>query len=117
MQSGGRKVAVVGMGGAFPTCKNVDEFGEKLFSNQSLIREWPKALEHKKQIRSTVSGYITEEEMDLEAILAPITDAYPETYVDKLGRIPDANLSTAGPNRKPSRSKRGWLSAPAAPGM
>jgi 3-oxoacyl-(acyl-carrier-protein) synthase len=95
MQAGGRKVAVVGMGGAFPTCKNVDEFGEKLFSNQSLVREWPKAMEHKKQIRSTVSGYITEEEMDLEAILAPITEAYPETYVDKLGRIPDANLATA----------------------
>ncbi len=95
MQAGGRKVAVVGMGGAFPTCKSVEEFGEKLFSNQSLIREWPKALEHKKQIRSTVSAYITEEEMDLEAILAPIADAYPETYIDKLGRIPDANLATA----------------------
>lgn len=95
MQSGGRKVAVVGMGGAFPTCKNVADFGDKLFSNQSLIREWPLALEYKKQIRSTVSGYITEEEMDLEAILAPITDRYPETYIDKLGRIPDANLATA----------------------
>lgn len=95
MQSGGRKVAVVGMGGAFPTCKGVEQFGDKLFSSQSLIREWPLAMEYKKQIRSTVSGYITEEEMDLEAVLAPITDAYPETYIDKLGRIPDSNLSTA----------------------
>jgi 3-oxoacyl-(acyl-carrier-protein) synthase len=95
MQIPGRKVAVVGMGGAFPTCKSVDEFGEKLFSNQSLIREWPKAVEHKKQIRSIVSAFITEEEMNLEAVLAPTTEAYPETYIDNLGRIPDINLATA----------------------
>jgi 3-oxoacyl-[acyl-carrier-protein] synthase-1 len=95
MQTAGRKVAVVGMGGAFPTCKSVSEFGDKLFSDQSLIREWPLALEYKKQIRSTVSGYITEEEMDLEPVLAPIADKYPETYIDKLGRIPDINLATS----------------------
>src|SRR3984885_10869355 len=95
MQAGGRKVAVVGMGRAFPTCKNIEEFGDKLFSNQRLVREWPKALEHKKQIRSTVSGYITEDEMDLEAILAPIADAFTEMYIDKLGRIPDATLAAA----------------------
>jgi len=95
MQSPGRKVAVVGMGGAFPTCKGVDEFGDKLFSNQSLVREWPLALQYKKQMRSSVSGFITEDEMDLEAVLAPIADAYPETYIDKLGRIPDINLATA----------------------
>jgi len=95
MQAAGRKVAVVGMGGAFPTCSDVDDFGRKLFSNQSLIREWDKAVNYKKQVRSTVSGYITEEEMGLEAALAPIDEAYPETYIDKLGRIPDINLATA----------------------
>jgi len=95
MQVIGRKVAVVGMGGAFPTCKNLDEFDSKLFSNQSLIREWDLALQYNKQIRSTVSGFITEDEMDLEAVLAPIVERYPETYIDKLGRIPDGNLSTA----------------------
>jgi len=42
-----------------------------------------------------VSGYITEAEMDLEAVEAPIAEHYPETYIDLLGRIPDANLSTA----------------------
>jgi len=95
MQVQGRKVAVVGMGGAFPTCTDVDDFGKKLFSNQSLIREWDKAVKYKKQVRSTVSGFITEEEMGLEAILAPLDEAYPETYVDRLGRIPDINLATA----------------------
>lgn len=88
-------MAVVGMGGAFPTCKNLDEFDRKLFSNQSLIREWDLAMQYNKQIRSTVSGFITEDEMDLEAVLAPIVERYPETYIDKLGRIPDGNLSTA----------------------
>jgi len=44
MPIGGRKVAVVGMGGAFPTCKSLDDFSNKLFSNQSLIREWDKAV-------------------------------------------------------------------------
>ena len=95
MPIGGRKVAVVGMGGAFPTCKSLDDFSNKLFSNQSLIREWDKAVSYGKQIRSMVSGYITELEMDLEAVEAPIAEHYPETYIDLLGRIPDANLSTA----------------------
>jgi len=44
-----RKVAVVGMGGVFPTCKNLDEFSEKLFTDQSLIREWDLALAHGKK--------------------------------------------------------------------
>jgi 3-oxoacyl-(acyl-carrier-protein) synthase len=95
MQVAGRKVAVVGMGGAFPTCKTLDDFSNKLFSNQSLIREWDLAVQYNKQIRSTVSGFISEEEMGLEAVLAPIAERYPETYIDTLGRIPDANLSTA----------------------
>jgi ribosomal protein S17E len=92
MQITGRKVAVVGMGGAFPTCSNLDDFSNKLFSNQSLIREWDKAVVYNKQLRSTVAGYITEEEMGLEAIIAPIAEGYPETYIDKLGRIPDGGV-------------------------
>lgn len=91
----GRKVAVVGMGGAFPTCVDLDDFDKKLFAGESLIREWPKALQYPKQIRSTVAGYITEPEMNLEAIHPVPETEWPETYVDHLGRIPDMNLSTA----------------------
>lgn len=83
------------MGGAFPTCSGVDEFGDKLFSDQSLVREWDRALSYGKQIRSTVSAYITEAEMGLEVVIPPIAEEYPETYIDTLGRIPDANLATA----------------------
>ena len=95
MQVSGRKVAVVGMGGAFPDCSDLSDFSEKLFAGKSLIREWDKALAHGKNIRSVVSGYITEAEMNLEAIYSTLAENYPETYIDKLERIPDANLSTA----------------------
>ena len=95
MQVAGRKVAVVGMGGAFPACSGLDEFNRKMFTDQSLVREWDLAVQYNKQIRSTVSGFITEAEMGLEAVWAPITEKYPETYIDTLGRIPDGNLSTA----------------------
>jgi len=63
----GRKVAVVGMGGVFPGCENLGAFNEKMFTGKSLIREWPAAAVYHKQIRSVVSGYITEEESGLEA--------------------------------------------------
>jgi 3-oxoacyl-[acyl-carrier-protein] synthase-1 len=91
----GRRVAIVGMGGAFPTCKDLDQFKTKLFAGESLIRSWDLALAHGKNIRSTVAGFITEAEMDLEAIYYDPSVDYPETYIDKLGRIPDLNLSTA----------------------
>ena len=95
MQVPGRKVAVVGMGGAFPTCSDLSEFSNKLFSDRSLIREWDKATEYGKNIRSSVSGFITEAEMGLEPIYSTLVENYPETYIDKLNRIPDANLATA----------------------
>ncbi|MDB5032358.1 beta-ketoacyl synthase N-terminal-like domain-containing protein [Mucilaginibacter sp.] len=95
MQIAGRRVAVVGMGGAFPDCANLAEFSDKLFSGKSLVREWGEAAAHGKNIRSTVSGYITEAEMGLEPIYSTLAENYPETYIDKLKRIPDANLSTA----------------------
>ncbi|MBS1500796.1 MAG: beta-ketoacyl synthase, partial [Bacteroidetes bacterium] len=95
MPAHGRKVAVVGMGGVFPACSDLQDFNDKLFSNQSLIREWDKAIAYQKQLRSVVSGYIAEGEVDLEVVTAPFAESYPETYIDKLGRIPDANLSTA----------------------
>lgn len=91
----GRKVAVVGMGGAFPTCKNLSEFSSKLFANKSLIRTFDDTMAYEKQVRSTVAGFITEPEMDLEVIWDPFEGIYPETYVDKLNRIPDANLATS----------------------
>jgi 3-oxoacyl-[acyl-carrier-protein] synthase-1 len=95
MQAAGRKVAVVGMGGAFPDCKNLAEFNQKLFSDKSLIREWDTAVSFGKQVRSTVSGYITDEEMGVEAVPSTLADGYPETYIDTRGRIPDINLATA----------------------
>ncbi len=90
-----RKVAVVGMGGAFPTCNGVDDLAGKLFSNQSLIREWPEALKYEKQIRSRVSGYITEEEMGIEPIWSTLLENYPEAFADRFHRIPEINLATS----------------------
>lgn len=95
MELKGRKVAVVGMGGAFPTCSGLDDFSEKLFANKSLVREWDTATAHGKNIRSTISGFITEAEMNLEAIYSTHIINYPEVYVDLLDRIPASNLSTA----------------------
>ncbi|HEY4323257.1 MAG TPA: beta-ketoacyl synthase N-terminal-like domain-containing protein [Mucilaginibacter sp.] len=96
MQIPGRKVAVVGMGGAFPGCSDLADFSDKLFSNKSLIREWDKAIAYGKNVRSTVSGFITEEEMGLDVIYSSLVDNnYPETYIDKLNRIPYGNLATA----------------------
>lgn len=91
----GRRVAIVGMGGAFPDCKDLSEFKQKLFNGDSLIRRWDVALAHGKNIRSTVCGYITEAEMNLEAVYSSPSTAYPETYIDHLGRISDLNLATA----------------------
>src|SRR5438477_8615161 len=90
-----RKVAVVGIGGTFPTCKDTAAFGEKLFTNQSLIREWDEAVAHGKKMRSTVSGYTSVTESGLEAIPSSILVNYPEIFKDKLERIPVENLSTA----------------------
>ncbi len=91
----GRKVAIVGMGGAFPDCADLAVFDKKIFTGQSLIREWPKAVEFQKQIRSTVSGYIDDNDLGLEPIYYVEGYDWPETFVDTLGRIPDINLSTA----------------------
>ena len=95
MQVQGRKVAVVGMGGAFPDCADINVFDQKIFSGQSLIREWPKAAERDKQIRSKVSGFINDNDLGIEPIY--LVDGYdwPETFVDTSGRIPDVNMSTA----------------------
>jgi len=95
MPANNRRVAIVGMGGAFPDCADIKEFNEKLFSGKSLIREWPQAVAYNKQIRSTVSGFIEEEEMGLEPIYANPVNGFPETYVDKLDRIPAINLATS----------------------
>ncbi len=91
----GRRVAIVGMGGAFPDCKDLSEFKQKLFNGDSLIRSWDVALSHGKNIRSTVCGYITEAEMGLEAIYSSLSEICPETYIDHLDRIPASNLATA----------------------
>lgn len=90
-----RKVAIVGMGGVFPNCKDIGEFSDKLFSNKSLIRTWDEALKHGKQIRSTVCGFSSLEECGLEEVPSEMVENYPEIYRDKLDRIPVQNLSTA----------------------
>ncbi|MEI6411918.1 MAG: beta-ketoacyl-[acyl-carrier-protein] synthase family protein [Bacteroidota bacterium] len=90
-----RKVAVVGIGGMFPTCNDLQTFSDKLFSGQSLIREWDEALRHGKKMRSTVCGYISVEESGLEEIPSTLLENYPEFFRDKHERIPTENLSTA----------------------
>lgn len=90
-----RKVAVVGIGGIFPTCKNISEFSEKIFSDKSLIRTWNEAVAQGKKMRSTVSGYVSVEESGLEEIPSTILENYPEIFRDKQERIPVKNLSTA----------------------
>ena len=42
-------VAIVGMDGVFPHCKDLQEFEEKLFNNKSLIREWDIVASHEKK--------------------------------------------------------------------
>ena len=91
----GRKVAIVGMGGAFPDCADIAEFDKKIFAGQSLIREWPKAAAYGKQVRSTVSAYINDDDLGLEPIYLMDGYDWPETFVDTRKRIPDLNLSTA----------------------
>ncbi|MBD3748311.1 MAG: beta-ketoacyl-[acyl-carrier-protein] synthase family protein [Sphingobacteriales bacterium] len=95
MISKGRKVVVTGFGGVFPTCKSSEEFAQKLFNNQSLIRRWDKAMSYGKQIRSVMSAYIDPLENDIEPIYNPYTEDYPEIFVDHLNRIPPNNLATA----------------------
>lgn len=90
-----RKVAVVGLGGIFPTCANLEDFGRKLFAGESLVREWNEATRCGKQVRSTVAGYVSLEECGLEEIPSTILENYPEYFRDTLERIPPENLSTA----------------------
>ncbi|SDN15851.1 3-oxoacyl-[acyl-carrier-protein] synthase-1 [Daejeonella rubra] len=95
MKVKGRKVAIVGMGGTFPNCTDIADFNHKLFDNQSLIREWDQALAYGKNLRSSVSGFITEAEAGLEMVPSAIYEKLPEIYIDKLNRVPDKNLATA----------------------
>jgi 3-oxoacyl-[acyl-carrier-protein] synthase-1 len=90
-----RRVAIVGMGGAFPTCRTLDEFSHKIFSDKSLVRKWEVAAAHGKKVRSHVSGYVTHEETQLEIQKSDILEDYPDIFTDKLNRIPIENLSTA----------------------
>lgn len=83
------------MGGAFPACKDISEFSSKLFANKSLIRTWDDTLAYEKQVRSTVAGFITEQEMGLDIVWDLSVENYPETYVDTLHRLPAGNLATA----------------------
>ena len=90
-----RKVAVVGLGGIFPTCDNPDEFSKKIFNGESLVRQWDAVASHGKKMRSTVSGYVSLEECGLEEIPSTLLVNYPEFIKDKLYRIPPNNLASA----------------------
>jgi 3-oxoacyl-(acyl-carrier-protein) synthase len=90
-----RKVAVVGIGGMYPTCRDTVEFCARLFSGQSLIREWDEAVRQGKKMRSTVAGYISVEESGLEEIPSTLLENYPEFFRDRQERIPTENLATA----------------------
>lgn len=90
-----RKVAVVGIGGMFPTCQNLEEFSAKLFAGKSLIRTWGEAVAHGKKMRSTVAGYISVEESGLEEVPSTLLENYPEIFKDRQERIPIENLATA----------------------
>jgi 3-oxoacyl-[acyl-carrier-protein] synthase I len=90
-----RSVAIVGMAGVFPTCTSIKEFGDKLFSDQSLIRPWGEAVALGKQVRSHVSGYVSLEEADLSAQWSKSVPLYPDTYLDMKERIPYEHLATA----------------------
>ena len=91
----GRKVAIVGMAGSFPDCTDLADFNKKIFSGQSLIREWSKPVERNKQVRSMVAGYINDNDLGIQPIYLIDGYEWPETFVDTRGRIPDINLSTA----------------------
>ncbi len=90
-----RKVAIVGMGGVFPTCNSIDEFKSKMFNNESLIRNWDASEQFGKKIRSKASGFITHEESGLKIIHSTLLDNYPEFFEDTLKRIPVESLATA----------------------
>ncbi len=95
METAGRRVAIVGMGGVFPCSADLNEFRKNLFEGRSLIREWDEAASLSKVVRSTVSGFVTDKEAGLEAVRSTVAENYVETYIDTLGRISDANLATA----------------------
>ncbi len=90
-----RRVAIIGMDGIYPTCKDTEVFKEKIFSNQSLLRSWDIVEKYGSRIRSKVAGYIKPEENGLKEVLAEGLKDYPEYYEDTLERIPKSNLATA----------------------
>ena len=88
-------VAIVGMDGVFPHCKDLQEFEEKLFNNKSLIREWDIVTSHEKKIRTKVSGYATPEETGFRQFFNGLSDQYPMDLEDINGLIPNINLATS----------------------
>lgn len=95
MVSPNRKVAIVGMGGAFPNCKDLPDFKQRLFAGESFIREWDETMLYGSSIRSKVSGFIDPNDLSIETIYCSVVEGYPREYVDTLGRIPAANSVTA----------------------
>lgn len=95
MVSPNRKVAIVGMGGAFPNCKDLSDFKKRLFAGESLVREWNETMLYGNSIRSKVSGFIDPQDLAIETVYCSVIEGYPREYVDRLDRIPPANMATA----------------------
>ncbi|MUH35899.1 beta-ketoacyl synthase [Zobellia amurskyensis] len=89
------KVAIVGMDGVFPHCKDIQEFEEKIFSNRSLIRNWDLVASYDKKIRTKVAGYATPEETGFRKFSNGLPEEYPMDLEDMNGLIPNANLATS----------------------
>ena len=89
------KVAIVGMDGVFPFCKDIQEFEEKIFNNKSLIRNWDILDSYDKKIRTKVAGYATPEETGFRKFSNGLPDNYPMDLEDINGIIPNTNLATS----------------------
>ena len=72
MVSHNRKVAIVGMGGAFPKCKDLSDFKQRLFAGESLIREWDETMLYGNSIRSKVSGFINPQDLAIETVYCSV---------------------------------------------
>lgn len=89
------KVAIVGMDGVFPNCKDLNEFEDKIFNNRSLIREWDVIASYEKRIRTKVAGFITPEESGFNQVSNGLPPEYPKELEDATGLIPGGNLATS----------------------
>ncbi|MBB2146972.1 beta-ketoacyl synthase [Pedobacter sp. LMG 31464] len=95
MVSPNRKVAIVGIGGVFPNCKDLSDFKQRLFAGESFIREWDETLLYGSSFRSKVSGFIDPKDISIETAYCSVVEGYAREYIDTLNRIPAGNMATS----------------------